>query len=59
MVETLIEAPKKAFVRDWWGAVIRLDDEVEQASQRTLADHIASLKSKDERTGAHKKRAST
>jgi hypothetical protein len=59
MVETLIESPKKTFVRDWWGAIVRLDEEMKQASQRTLADHIASLKSKDERTGAHNKRASS
>lgn len=56
MVESLIESPKKAFVRDWWGAVINLDAEMERSSQRNLADHLARLRSKDDRTGARDKR---
>jgi hypothetical protein len=56
MVETLIESPKKAFVRDWWEAVVRLDEQMKQASLRTLADHVAALKAKDDRTGSREKR---
>ena len=56
MVETLIESPKKAFVRDWWLAVEELDNAMENASSRSLVDHIAKLKAKDIRTNAHEKR---
>lgn len=56
MIETLIESPKKAFVRDWWGAVVDLDNEMEQASQKTLAEHIARLRAKEERTRGRAKR---
>ena len=56
MVELLIESPKRAFVRDWWGTVEALDEEMEKASSRTLAAHIGALKAKDARTDAHGKR---
>ena len=59
MVETLIESPKKAFVRDWWESVVLLETEMKRSSQRGIAQHIAKLKEKDARTGAREKRCHT
>jgi hypothetical protein len=56
MVETLIESPKRTFVRDWWRAVAALDEEMRQVSLRSLFDHITILKNKDVRTNAYEKR---
>jgi hypothetical protein len=56
MIETLIESPKKSFVRDWWEAVTALDKEMERSSQKSLAEHIKTLKEKGTRTGARDKR---
>jgi hypothetical protein len=55
MVETLIESPKKAFIRDWWQSVVDLDNEMEQSSRKNLAEHITKLKAKTDRTGARDK----
>jgi hypothetical protein len=38
------------------GAVVLLDEEMTQAVNKTLANHVALLREKDERTAAHKKR---
>lgn len=46
MVETLIESPKKTFMRDWYGYVDEIEGKMVVAKQRTLAEHIARLKSK-------------
>jgi hypothetical protein len=56
MIETLIESPKKAFIRDWWGYVVDLDNEMAQSSQKSLTEHVERLKAKDDRTGARIKR---
>jgi hypothetical protein len=56
MVETLIESPKKVFVRDWWAEVQRLDERMQEASTRQLNAHVALLKDKDRRTRAAEKR---
>ena len=55
-VETLIESPKKAFVRDWYVFVVDLEQKMIAAETRTLTDHITKLKSKDAASGAHAKR---
>jgi hypothetical protein len=39
MIETLIESPKKAFVRDWWVSIVDLDNEMEQASKKPRRTH--------------------
>lgn len=57
LVETLIESPKKAFMRDWHLEVARLEREIEEAEARTLAEHVARLQAKDARTGARSKRS--
>lgn len=49
MVETLIESPKKAFMRDWYGYVDEIERKMVLADQRTLAEHIARLKLKTAR----------
>lgn len=46
LVESLIESPKRAFVRDWWTDVVTLRSNMDQASRRTLNDHVAVLKRK-------------
>ncbi|MDR3572017.1 MAG: hypothetical protein P4L81_07600 [Candidatus Pacebacteria bacterium] len=56
LVETLIESPKKAFMRDWYQVVVDLDSEMNAAAARTLADHVVRLQAKDARTGAASKR---
>ncbi|QOF95004.1 hypothetical protein IFJ82_14460 [Novacetimonas hansenii] len=56
LVETLLESPKKAFIRDWYQYVVKLGDKMESAELRTLANHIAILRAKDARTGAVTKR---
>lgn len=59
LVETLLESPKKAFMRDWYKYAVELGDKMEAAELRTLADHVAILKAKDARTGAATKRRSS
>jgi len=56
LVETLVESPKKTFMRDWYQFVVELGDKMEMAELRTLADHVAALKKKDAESGAVKKR---
>lgn len=46
LVETLIESPKRAFVRDWWTDVVTLRNDMDRASKQTLNDHVAVLKRK-------------
>jgi hypothetical protein len=46
LVETLIESPKRAFYRDWYGIVARLEERMEEAERRSLADHVAKLRRK-------------
>ncbi|MHA3977360.1 hypothetical protein ACW9UR_06735 [Halovulum sp. GXIMD14794] len=55
-VETLIESPKNAFMRDWYHYVVDIEKALAESEQRTLEDHVARLKAKDERTGARGKR---
>lgn len=55
-VETLIESPKKAFMRNWWNFVVALEDEMKSAVANTLDEHIKRLRDKDARTNAHGKR---
>lgn len=57
LVETLIESPKRAFMRDWHVEVMRLEGEIQEAEAHTLAEHVARLRAKDARTGARAKRA--
>jgi hypothetical protein len=56
LVESLVESPNKAFMRDWYVEVERLETEIVAARNRTLADHVAILNAKDTRTGADAKR---
>lgn len=56
LVETLLESPKKAFIRDWYQYAVELGDKMENVELRTFADHIAILRAKDTRTGAVRKR---
>ena len=56
LVENLIESPKKAFMRDWYGVVLCLEREMEAADKRTLQEHVGRLIAKDQRTGAKAKR---
>lgn len=56
-VETLIESPKKAFMRDWHQAVAALEAEINAAEAQTLGEHVKRLQAKDARTGARAKRA--
>lgn len=46
MVETLIESPKKSFMRDWYEYVVEIETQIREAERRTLAEHIKLLKSK-------------
>jgi len=46
MVETLIESPKKTFMRDWYGYVDEMERKMVEAEQRSLEEHINRLKSK-------------
>lgn len=57
LVETLIESPKKAFMRDWYQAVESLKAEINAAEARTLGEHVRRLQEKAIRTGAQAKRA--
>ena len=56
LVESLIESPKKAFVRDWYGCVANIELRIMEAEKRTLDEHVRRLRSKDVRTGASTKR---
>jgi hypothetical protein len=51
-----IESPKKAFMRDWYKHVIEIEEHLADAASRKLADHVAKIREKDTRTGAHAKR---
>jgi hypothetical protein len=55
MIENLIESPVKSFPRDWWAAVVALEEEIEQFTTRTLVNHVGLLKDKDVRTEASRK----
>lgn len=46
MVESLIESPKKTFMRDWYSYVVEIETRMQAAEQRKLAEHINRLKSK-------------
>lgn len=52
LVETLIESPKKVFMRDWHKFIVELDEAIEQAESYTYAEHVKRLLDKDNRTGA-------
>lgn len=56
LVETLLESPRKAFMRDWYEYAVELGVKMDDAELRTIADHIAILRAKDARTGAVMKR---
>ncbi len=56
VVENLIESPTKAFMRDWYEYVVRIEDQMVEAKGRTLGDHIDRLLAKEELTGAKLKR---
>lgn len=49
MVETLIESPKKSFMRDWYAYVVEIEAQMDEAERRTLAEHVCRLKSKTAR----------
>lgn len=55
-VETLIESPQKAFMRDWYAYVVEIDNAIESAEGRTLQEHVARLLDKDRRTNAKARR---
>ena len=55
MIENLIESPVKSFPRDWWAAVVALEEEIEKFARQTLTDHVALLKGKGIRTGVPRK----
>jgi hypothetical protein len=57
-VETLIESPKRAFMRDWYKFVDDLENQMVSATSRTLAEHVAKLKTKDLLTNAASNRRS-
>jgi hypothetical protein len=57
LVENLIESPEKVFPRDWYTVVATLEEQIDEAEKRTLADHVAVLVRKDTSTGARTKRA--
>jgi hypothetical protein len=48
-VETLVESPKKTFVRDWFHVVVAIEAELAKTATWTLAGHISVLKRKAER----------
>lgn len=56
LVETLLESPRKAFIRDWYEYAVEIGVKMDDAELRTIADHIAILRAKDARTGAVMKR---
>lgn len=56
-VESLIESPKRAFMRDWYGFVSNLEEQAREAASRTLSEHVARLKKKDAASNAAAKRA--
>jgi hypothetical protein len=49
MVETLIESPKRTFMRDWYAYVVEIEAKMDEAERRTLAEHISRLKAKTAR----------
>ncbi len=55
-VETLIESPQKAFIRDWYQYVVDIEEAIVEAEQRTLQQHVQNLMEKEARTGAQEKR---
>jgi hypothetical protein len=57
-VETLIESPKKTFMRDWYKFVDDLENQMIAAESRTLSEHVARLKAKDLATNGAAKRRS-
>jgi len=56
LVESLIESPKKAFIRDWYGCVSDLEAAIIAAESKDIKEHITRLREKDVRTGTHEKR---
>lgn len=56
VVESLMESPKKAFLRDWYQFVVDIEAQMLKAEARTLDQHVARLRKKDADTGAHAKR---
>lgn len=48
-VESLIESPRRTFVRTWYEFVPELKVTIERTQGRSLEQHIAILKAKDRR----------
>lgn len=55
-IETLIESPKRAFMRDWYALVVNIEENVVKMKGRSIQSHIDRLRAKDARTGAAAKR---
>ncbi len=47
LLETLIESPNKAFMRDYWPIVVDLENTLANAATRTLERHIEILRRKN------------
>jgi len=56
LVEHLIESPKKAFMRDWYQYVTKIEEKVVEYEKRTLDEHVKRLRAKDSITNAKNKR---
>jgi hypothetical protein len=56
LIETLIESPKKAFVRDWYQHIIDIDSEIVEAERRTLQEHVDRMNRKATSTSAQSRR---
>lgn len=46
LVEHLIESPTKAFMRDWYQYVVRIEEDILASEGRTIAEHSSRLKRK-------------
>ena len=46
MVETLIESPKRAFIRDWYKFVVEIEHQMAEANSHSIIEHSIRLKAK-------------
>jgi hypothetical protein len=46
MVETLIEWPKRAFIRDWYKFVVEIEHQMAEANSHSIIEHSIRLKAK-------------
>lgn len=50
IVEAMIESPERAFHRDYWPLLTKLEEQLQESQRHTLTEKIARLKSKASRT---------